>query len=50
MLTPVLERTSSATASHLLFRAGGQMNVLKNIRQLGAFVGYHMPNAACSND
>ena len=31
-------------------RAGGQMNVLKNIRQLGAFVGYHMPNAACSND
>lgn len=32
------------------FRAGGQMNVLKDVRQLGAFVGYHMSDAACSND
>lgn len=32
------------------FRTGCQMNVLKDVRQLRAFIGYHMAYAACSDD
>ena len=32
------------------FCAGSQVNVLKNFRQLSAFIGYYMAYAACSDD